>query len=219
MIAFFTVNEEKQKTNIIKETAPLWHQLMGGSVSDATLQGKPGKLDSLLFLDLWNKDESSDCLSPHHSNTMTSHPQGWPAKDKHHKLSQFVCDTQHLEWKHHGIKYRPEWRMQRNRKASRFKLHSLCAIRHMLKKTSIQCIIMVLKSQTQEEGKQYLKPEAFILFSIEIILKLWICKYTKRSKLYKNSLRKTIQDKVSQPRPTLGLFQGRVGGANLFTKS
>lgn len=52
MIAFFTVNEEKQKTNIIKETAPLWHQLMGGSVSDATLQGKPGKLDSLLFLDL-----------------------------------------------------------------------------------------------------------------------------------------------------------------------
>lgn len=200
MIAFFTTNEGKEKRNIIKETAPL--VLASADGRQCQWCHPAGQTWRTRFSSLPGPLKQGRKLKLPLSPQLTYYdlpPQGSPAEDKHHKLSQFVCDTQLLKWKHHGIKYkRPEWRMQRNGKASRFKLHSLCAIRYMLKKTSIQCILRVLKGQTQEEGKPYLKPEAFILFSIEIIRKPWMCKYTKRSKLYKNSLRKTIQDKASQ---------------------
>lgn len=80
-------------------------------------------------------------------------------------------------------------------------------------KKDIQCIILVLKGQTQEKDKKYFKPEAVILFCMY--------KYAKKSKLYKNSPRKTT------PGDRIGLLSldlqhrfhfSAEGGTDLLTK-
>lgn len=131
------------------------------------------RLGSSLHFSSWIRKQGCNIRLPlcTRLNVMTLPPQGWPAKDKHHKLFPSLCVTL-SSWNRNIMASnakRPECRwVQEIGKQPDSNSTALCHQVCAEKKASIQCITLVLKRQTQQEGeKRSLKPEASTMFSIK----------------------------------------------------